>query len=261
MRAIAFSCPGMTRAEITTRSPGRIEICLWSLTAMRESAASGSPWLPVVRMSTFSGGSERSSPASASSEAGRRSAPSCEAMPATETMLRPARWTRRRVSRATSTTCWMRWMCEANVATITRPGAPATIARRAGAERALRGGAPLVLDVRAVGQQREHAARRRAPRSAPRSVARPSTGAGSSLKSPECTISPAGVSIARPTPPGMLCATGTVSTAKGPRAMRSPSPSGTSRARPSRSNSRSFSRTSASVSGVPWIGTSKRSRK
>ena len=216
MRAIAFSWPGITRAEITTRSPGRMVICLWSFTAMRESAASGSPWLPVVSRSTFSGGRERSSAVSASIEEGRRSAPICEAMPTTETMLRPARCTRRRASRATSTICWMRWMCEAKVATITRPGAPETISRNAGSSELSEAVVPscsaFVLSASSASTPRSPRAVKRA-----RSVPRPSTGAGSSLKSPEWTMRPAGVSIARPTPPGMLCATGMVSTVKSPR--------------------------------------------
>ena len=53
----AFSLPGIVREEKITRSPGLSEVALecWS-SAMRASAARGSPWLPVASASTFSRG-------------------------------------------------------------------------------------------------------------------------------------------------------------------------------------------------------------
>ena len=51
------SLPGMGVAEITTVSPGMILTSLWSRLAMRTRADVGSPWLPVVIIITFSGGS------------------------------------------------------------------------------------------------------------------------------------------------------------------------------------------------------------
>ena len=49
MRPTAFSLPGMVREEKITRSPLPSEISGCSSSAMRASAARGSPWLPVHR--------------------------------------------------------------------------------------------------------------------------------------------------------------------------------------------------------------------
>ena len=49
------SLPGIGRAEITTVSPSCSATCGWSSNAMRLSADSGSPWLPVVTISSSSG--------------------------------------------------------------------------------------------------------------------------------------------------------------------------------------------------------------
>ena len=51
------SLPGMTRAEVTTRSPRATCTYLCSPAAMSASAEFGSPWLPVERMTWRSGGS------------------------------------------------------------------------------------------------------------------------------------------------------------------------------------------------------------
>jgi hypothetical protein len=44
-----ISLPGMMREEKMTLSPGPRLTVGWSPVAMRESAARGSPWLPVQR--------------------------------------------------------------------------------------------------------------------------------------------------------------------------------------------------------------------
>ena len=49
------SLPGIGVAEMTTVSPSLSSTCGWSSNAMRVSAESGSPWLPVVRMRISSG--------------------------------------------------------------------------------------------------------------------------------------------------------------------------------------------------------------
>ena len=49
------SLPGIALAEMTTVSPSCSSTCGWSLNAMRVSAESGSPWLPVERMRISSG--------------------------------------------------------------------------------------------------------------------------------------------------------------------------------------------------------------
>ena len=52
----AFSLPGMVREEKITRSPlVNVTSGCWS-SAMRASAARGSPWLPVHSATTLSGG-------------------------------------------------------------------------------------------------------------------------------------------------------------------------------------------------------------
>ena len=55
-RPMAFSLPGIARADSTTVSPGPIFTCLWSSTAMRDSAERGSPCVPVLMHSTWFGG-------------------------------------------------------------------------------------------------------------------------------------------------------------------------------------------------------------
>ena len=56
MAPTAFSLPGMVREEKITQSPLFSVTCGWSLLAIRDSAARGSPWLPVHSASTLSGG-------------------------------------------------------------------------------------------------------------------------------------------------------------------------------------------------------------
>jgi hypothetical protein len=51
-RPIAFSLPGMARAEITTVSSGPTLTWRWSSIAMRDSAAIGSPCDPVAMQRT-----------------------------------------------------------------------------------------------------------------------------------------------------------------------------------------------------------------
>ena len=55
-RSIDRSLPGISRDENTTTSSGVSETCRWSSIAMRDSADIGSPWLPVTRQTTSSGG-------------------------------------------------------------------------------------------------------------------------------------------------------------------------------------------------------------
>ena len=56
IRVTAFSLPGMAREEKITRSPREnVTSGCWS-SAMRASAARGSPWLPVQSATTLSGG-------------------------------------------------------------------------------------------------------------------------------------------------------------------------------------------------------------
>ena len=59
-RPIAFSLPGITRADSTTTSPGSSLTCRWSSIAIRGSAASGSPaseelWRATLRLAAHFG--------------------------------------------------------------------------------------------------------------------------------------------------------------------------------------------------------------
>ena len=56
MRKMLFSLPGMTRELRTTVSPAAMRACLWLLTAARLRAHMGSPWVPLMRIMTCSGG-------------------------------------------------------------------------------------------------------------------------------------------------------------------------------------------------------------
>ena len=55
-RVTNFSLPGMGFAEMMIKSLGVIVTFLWLFIAIRVSAESGSPWLPVVTSTIFSSG-------------------------------------------------------------------------------------------------------------------------------------------------------------------------------------------------------------
>ena len=84
-----------------------------------------------------------------------------------------------------------------------------------------------------------------------RSVLRPSTGVGSSLKSPLCMIVPAGVWYAVAKACGTECVTGMNSQSNGPIIRRSPSCTGIISVRPSIPASSMRLRASPSDSGDP----------
>ena len=56
MRATYSSLPGIGLAETMTVSPGWISTNRWSLFAIRARPAIGSPWAPVVAMTSLSAG-------------------------------------------------------------------------------------------------------------------------------------------------------------------------------------------------------------
>ena len=58
VRYTLVSLPGTARAEMTTVSPFTISTSGWSRDAIRARAESGSPWLPVDRIVTRSGGQQ-----------------------------------------------------------------------------------------------------------------------------------------------------------------------------------------------------------
>ena len=135
-------------------------------------------------------------------------------------------WRRRgRSAMAASAICWMRWMWLAKLAVMIRR--PALLGEQGAQHRAdaglatARGRAPRRWSSRpaAGGCPRSTAI---APMRA-RSVRRPSTGVRSSLKSPECRITPCGVWKAMACAWGTEWVTGMNSTSNGPILRRSPS--------------------------------------
>ena len=96
--------------------------------------------------------------------------------------------------------------------------------------------------------------RRASSANAWRSVGRPSSGVWSSLKSPECSTVPNGVSMATATPSGMLCVTRRKRMSNGPSRISSPGATVRKSARSLTPCSSSLPSSSASVSEVPYTG-------
>ena len=71
-RKTAFSLPGISEDARTTVSPSPMWTKWWLRCAIRLSALSGSPWLPVETSTCRSGGSSASSLASTSTPGGTR---------------------------------------------------------------------------------------------------------------------------------------------------------------------------------------------
>ena len=106
-------------------SPSITLMSRWSLLAMRTKAEVGSPWLPVVISTTSWGGNLRSSLRFWRIPGGIFRYPISVATATLSSMLRPTIPTLRWARSAASTTCCTLEIREANVATITRPGASA----------------------------------------------------------------------------------------------------------------------------------------
>ena len=107
-------------------------------------------------------------------------------------MLRPATATLRPYFWAASSAMWMRLMLEAKVAMITWPRASRITCVHRLQHDPLRRRAAGGLDPDGVGEERQHALRRRAGAGARSSVGSPITGVGSNLKSAVSTIVPTG---------------------------------------------------------------------
>ena len=122
---------------------------------------------------------------------------------------------------AALSTCCVREINDAKVATSTRPCALVKTSSSAPSMMASEGVRP---GCSALVESENNASTPRSPNSAslPRSMGHPSTGVGSSLKSPVCTTNPTGVVIANPTASGMLCEVWKNSTSNGPRLIFSP---------------------------------------
>ncbi len=251
-RPTDHSLPGIGCALIMTTSSGSIWTRLFSPVAMSESADIGSPWEPVEITHTRPGSSLPSSSISTMTPSSMLSSPSDRASSTLFTMDRPRNATWRPLAVAALAICWTRWMWLAKHATITRrPGRAAKSWRRvsptADSEGVNPGSSALV----------ESESRRRMPgssASAPkraRSVRRPSTGSRSSLKSPECRITPWGVWNASAKAWGTEWVTGMNSTSQGPMRRRSPSFTAISSVRSRRPASRIRELASPTVSSEP----------
>ena len=120
---IIFSFPGTALAEMITVSPGTMEIFRWSDRAILVSADMGSPWLPVVRITTWSAGRLSRSSTSTRRPSSHESAPNESARLTLFSMLLPTIATRLPVISAAVSTCCMRSICDAKVVTNTLPGA------------------------------------------------------------------------------------------------------------------------------------------
>ena len=134
----ARSLPGIGVAEKITVSPSWSSTCGWSPWAMRRSADSGSPWLPVEMItSLWSGKSSISWGPRACPRARRcgracaRCSRSCASSGPTSETLRPS-------AAAASTTCWTRWMFDAKQVTTIRPSQRAKTSSRRGPDARLR---------------------------------------------------------------------------------------------------------------------------
>ena len=100
--------------------------------AIRRSAESGSPWLPVEITTTFSSGKSSISRGWMKRPEGASAIPRLEAMLKFLRIERPTRATRRSSLIAASITCWTRWMLEAKEVTMIRPLQPEKVSSSAG---------------------------------------------------------------------------------------------------------------------------------
>ncbi len=157
MRKMGFSLPGMTRAEITTSSPGSTATQRWLFTATRDSAAIGSPWLPVSTSATWLRGSFLISCGGMSRPSGMCSLPSRMAISEFWYMLRPTKQRRRPCSCARSATICKRCREVAKQLMSTRPWRLGDDMREALAHGALRRRQARPVDVGGIGEERQHA--------------------------------------------------------------------------------------------------------
>ena len=117
----ARSLPGIGVAEKITVSLEWSCTSRWSLWAIRLSAESGSPWLPVEMTTTFSSGKSSISFGWIMIPCGALAISRLEAMLKFLRIERPTRATLRSSAAAASIACWTRWMFDANEVTTIRP--------------------------------------------------------------------------------------------------------------------------------------------
>ncbi len=128
----ARSFPGIGVAEKITVSCSCSSTRGWSPCAIRRSADSGSPWLPVEMITSRSSGKSSISPSWTSIPEGMSIWPSWPPMFTYLRIDRPTSATLRSVACAASTTCWTRWMFEAKHVMTIRPPIRANTSSRWG---------------------------------------------------------------------------------------------------------------------------------
>ena len=124
---------------------------------IRDSAAIGSPWVPVVTNTTRSGGIISAAPMSITSSSATLRKPRSLAMPMLRTIDRPTKETLRPNATDASMICCTRATLEAKHATITRPSAP-LISRCSSVRSRSPTGRPGDLGVRRVAEEQVDAA-------------------------------------------------------------------------------------------------------
>ena len=174
------SLPGIGLAEKTTVSPECSSMSRWSLNAIRRSAESGSPWLPVEIAITLWSGKSSISFGWIRSPSGARAIPRFEAMLKFLRIDRPTSATRLSSSAAASIACWTRCTLEAKQVTMIRPSQREKVSSSAGPTDDSEGATP---GRSALVESPNRHSRPSRPSSASRetSAATPSTGVWSNL--------------------------------------------------------------------------------
>ncbi len=224
-RDTAVSFPGIGVAEMRIVSSSSSLTYLCRSWAMSDRAANGSPWLPVVMRSWWSAGSRSSSSMSSRAWSGTSRTSSDIPTSVLRCMDRPKKAICLPAAIPASAICWIRWMWEAKQAAMTRPGASSMMSR-IGSPRDRSDGTNPGTSAFVESASSRRTPRRPSSAKAGRSVGRPSIGVGSSLKSPECSTIPSGVSKATAAASGTEWLTGMNEKPNGPCLRHSPNATG-----------------------------------
>ena len=182
---------------------------------MRESAAIGSPCVPVVTITTRCGASSFAASTLIRSRSSTSRKPRSRAIPMLRTIDRPTSATRRPCATEASMICCTRATLLAKHAMITRPRAVSMSRFRVGAISLSDGPTPGTSEF--VESTRNRSTPRSPnPDSPGRSVGRRSGGSGSSLISPVCKMVPASVCTAMASASGIEWLTAKYSHSKAP---------------------------------------------
>ena len=261
MRNTARSLPGIGWLDRITVSSAPVVTSECAPPAICDSAAPGSPWLPVQTMQTSSVLKRSSCSTPNSARSGTSSTPSWRAMRTLFTIERPTGTTTRPSDMAASQICWTRCRWLAKQLTISRRSGRSLNSRRSVApisvSDALRPGRSALVES-AISRAMPSSP---SPRRRSRSVSRPSTGEGSILKSPVCTSAPTGVCSTMHRLWGTEWVIGSASTSNGPILRRSPSPMTWNDVRSAKRASVTLCSASAIDRADPYRGTSMLRRK